>query len=472
MMNNRVMAITAALILGIPALGVAAPIVAPYSGPEAEQLVEGHTVFTVIERQIETNTTSEKFAAAVAVLVREYRRDTAQARFPGVLWFNDQYLVNPNNAYDDAAAYRYPCGGAIMAVERGNPDPRAQLAEVTANGGTISSPGASGNTNDYARIDVDDGSTGGTAGVFSDTLGSADGLGIVSGVTGAPVDYVESYLITDPNDHRWIIDKYQGYSRTTLSGSGPTSTTDYVWVVNTMGSPAFIPDDGDTTCNPFWDLLDTSQPTTGYAEGENNNNLTAADDVYNYNETMDANSPLRHCQFEDQTGTFDLPRADAPAKDRPCEGGGNQNPVRYYNGVLYFKFEDMTQFTTGNHGTLTHGPSSTDTDGCQVGTEWVCPGNDDDQEGNSHPFHPGGKTDTAGYPCPNYWTDVGPNAGNHGGSDTPGVNDCSFGHATVEIDIYFSPAGRPFEPLRRDFDIMDLEGSSAPFHGDDTAHAP
>ncbi|HET6403335.1 MAG TPA: hypothetical protein VFH78_01705, partial [Candidatus Thermoplasmatota archaeon] len=77
------------LVMAVPALGAATPIVVP---PVPEQLVEGHTVFTVIEIVAVTATNETRFAAAVAVLVREYQARNAAQRFPGVLWFNDQYL--------------------------------------------------------------------------------------------------------------------------------------------------------------------------------------------------------------------------------------------------------------------------------------------------------------------------------------------------------------------------------------------
>ena len=46
MFNNRMLAVAAVLALAVPALGAAAPMVVSTATPE--QLVEGHTVFTVI----------------------------------------------------------------------------------------------------------------------------------------------------------------------------------------------------------------------------------------------------------------------------------------------------------------------------------------------------------------------------------------------------------------------------------------
>lgn len=127
MFNNRMLAVAAVLAMAVPALGAATPIVVP---PVPEQLVEGHTVFTVIEIVAKTQTNETRFAAAVAVLVREYQQAARAQRFPGVLWFNDQYLVNPSAANNNFDAFRYPCGGAVMAVNAGDPDPRVVIARV------------------------------------------------------------------------------------------------------------------------------------------------------------------------------------------------------------------------------------------------------------------------------------------------------------------------------------------------------
>ncbi|HWH09142.1 MAG TPA: hypothetical protein VNX21_08070 [Candidatus Thermoplasmatota archaeon] len=146
-----------AVLMVVPALGAAAPIVQP---PEAETLVEGHTVFTVIE-QINRNANAvEEYGAAVAVLVREATQNSASYRFPGVLWFNDQYLVNPYSTANPDIDYRYPCTGAVLATNSGAGDPLAAFAALTPT-------------------------------------------------------YVESYTITDPNDRTWTVDRW------TDAGVGP-----------------------------------------------------------------------------------------------------------------------------------------------------------------------------------------------------------------------------------------------------------
>lgn len=355
MFNNRMLAVAAVLVMAVPALGAATPIVVP---PVPEQLVEGHTVFTVIEIVAATQTNEVRFAAAVAVLVREYQARNVAQRFPGVLWFNDQYLTNPYQDENDFARFRYPCGGAVMAVNAGDPDPRMVIARIGDHAAPPWGYGADGDVtvgdaeqtytnppwqkpypgtysygNDYAWVGVDPAS----GDVWSDSVvGTADGQGIVPTVAGiagfggpsGPYDYRESYLITDPNDHSWIIDVYDFYTRYgviagapvtgdevfgpsandgsanrhpgapatgTIGGSGQTAEygttgptyTWPVWVVNVLGSPVFIPDYGTTvlaagdgyigeSCVPFKDLIEeVLAPIDGALCGVNVPNLVS-----------------------------------------------------------------------------------------------------------------------------------------------------------------------------------------------------
>lgn len=461
MFNNRMLAVAAVLALAVPALGAAAPIVVP---PVPEQLVEGHTVFTVIEARIETNVTEERFAAAVAVLVREYQAERAQARFPGVLWFNDQYLVNPEQNRDAVEAFRYPCGGAVLAVNAGDPDPRMVVAKLK-DGGQEAAIGQDTNNgtwygganpnwygkddpsyNEYAWVGAD------TSGdVYSDTtLGSATHPVELAG-TGVGADYRESYLITDPNDHAWIIDVYDFYHRTGTGGAATQVYSSTVWAVNTMGSPVFIPDDGASNCLPFYDLTDdvfAAQKQALCGVGPIGVDQPAKDDpCMGYKEPSDNG----YC-YGGQSQAAEPVGCDRDAK-----------PLRKYNALLYFKLEDLT-----NAGaTRDHSPASTDTNGCQTGTEWTCPGGDDNQEGNSHPFHPDAPAHTEAEPCPVGFDPQNPT--NHGGSDTV-YADCTYGHATRNIDVYFSGAGRPFAPAVRTFDVLDLEGSQEAFHDHHSAY--
>ena len=518
-LTQRAFAIAAILLLALPAMGAATPIVVP---PVPEQLVEGHTVFTVIEILRATQTNETRFAAAVAVLVREYSANQRAERFPGVLWFNDQYLVNPVQDTMGAPSYRYPCGGAVLAVNAGDPDPRVVIARVSVSGTTLEGdvpdpvddetgdlsqglPGASATYGDdthtygstysnptpgtytygsnYTWIGADvgpstvnasDPSFAGDAALWSDS-----GVGTLMSQLGGPPpwDYRESYLITDPNDHSWIIDKYDFYTRDRIATSGGlTSETNHpypVWVVNMLGSPIFVPDGGDSlleNCTPFKDLLDTIvAPVTRASCGEG---LATPDTTPPFTDDpcMGYEEPSRngYC-YGGQT-----PDPASGCTDRDL------TPLRYYNALLYFKLEDLRIYDAPrDHSDPVGG---LDTNGCSEETyawgsppdEYPCPGGDDDAEGNSHPFHPNSPPHTEREPCLPAFS--GPNPTNHGGSTyvTPGdqVNEdgwyeitapCDYLHATRNIDLYFNGAGRPFPPILRNFNVVDTEGSAAPF---------
>ena len=458
MFNNRMLAVAAVLVLAVPVLGAAAPVVVPTATPE--QLVEGHTVFTVIEvtRGAEINGTT-RFAAAVAVLVREYTSENRNVRFPGVLWFNDQYLVNPESGEDGVVDYRYPCGGAVMAVNRGDPDPRVNLAGVgVTNGGETTWTTTGSAPHDSLNATVDPAAA--TVTASSDATVTAMGLAPL----GTTYTYKETYTITDPNDHMWVIDRYDGYRRTSASAQSAVVYQYPVWVVNIMGTPAFIPDDGSLSCTPFYD--GTLQQT---------NELSCS--------------------------TTAVPAFGLGGQDDPCAGYANPSrngycysgqaaadfgndcskaPMRLYNAVLYFKLEDLTD----EGAPRTHDTASTDTNGCQAGTEWTCPAGSDDAEGNSHPFHPttGGHAEAEA--CTSTSTAANPNPTNHGGSAgaTYGTDvggkygplPCDYTHATRDIDIYFSATGRPMRPAHVLLSVgggfYDPQGSEAPFQNYPTAY--
>ncbi|MEA3199264.1 MAG: hypothetical protein QOE90_692 [Thermoplasmata archaeon] len=499
MVNKRMIAVAAVLLLAVPAMGAAGTL---YLGPQPEQLVEGHTVFTVIEN-VGNNTTvtnQAQFAAAVAVLVRENTASNVQLnqRFPGVLWFNDQYLVNPTNSTQDAASghYRYPCGGAVLAVNQGDPDPRVVItnsaaASSTPVGGMISDPG-----NPYAWI----GSAPDSSTVLGATVGS---------------DYKASYLITDPNDHAWIIDKYQFYT-TDSPGTLQTKTYNYpVWVVNIGGGAVFLPDDGVVNCSPYVDSLDNAyntavgnappgpypdQPSTLYYNEDCAINHGVTDVPLNSINNPQADQPCAGAY--EPTNAADNGGASYCYDGNAYAGGSCQDktlyPVRQYNALLYFNLQDLYV----NGAPIQHGTANADTNGCQTGTEWACPNGDDNAEGNSHPFNPnygtgtgtgtsyttdGNSHNSASNPGSQAWTSQAcpawagsPSTLNHGGSDgavwnsTAGAYDdpsgCNMAHATKEISLYFDGKGRPFPPVNRCFSascggVQDTEGSSAPFAG-------
>lgn len=530
----RLLAVAAALLMLIPALGVATAIVLP---PVPEQLIEGHTVFTVIEMRSRTQTNETRFAAAVAVLVREYEEVKRTQRFPGVLWFNDQYLVDPLQRTVDFEAFRYPCGGAVLAVNAGDPDPRMVIARinsterfavdapdpvddvtgdpfVTLPGSQITrgddnetyadppfhqpAPGTYEYENDHAWID---------ANVTNVTVNASDpadptfegGRFHSDTVTGVAArrrgsvgaEYEESYQITDPNDHSWVIDKYQFYSRDAFSlaslASVPPNVTRSevyrypVWVVNMLGSPVFVPDTGyakrfdgefvGANCLPYKDLLDeTLAPLSAATCGRTSIPDTAP--PYTDDPCMGYQEPSRNgfC-YGGQNATDG------------CDRGSR--PLRLYNALLYFKLEDLYVW----NATRDHSDpfTSGDTNGCSeeipyrgppggpgAANDWPCPDGDDAREGNSHPFHP--TTPPHAHPAKCGSAFFGPNTANHGGSTYITPNDaavggwyqvtapCDFQHATRSIDIYFSGAGRPFPPPTRSNDVSENDGSAAPFH--------
>lgn len=597
MFNNRMLAVAAVLVMAVPALGAAAPIVVP---PVPEQLVEGHTVFTVIEiiSGEQTRTNETRFAAAVAVLVREYNnnaRVNAQ-RFPGVLWFNDQYLVNPEqgDGPGGGASFRYPCGGAVMAVNAGDPDPRMVIARVgtpgveadlpdgvddqtgdvdvdPASGATFGYDSATygpdqnkpypgtyyygypGNETDYAWIGVDGQNVNATnpsadpGRVYSDTVvgGTAGALDGNLFNLSAPWDYRESYLITDPNDHSWIIDKYEFYTRDSTSQqqnvdnlgtklledpapnsehspveNGGLLVTEYrypVWVVNMLGSPVFVPDNlplGDANnCSPYKDLVeqieeiaDATASSVGCVD-EDQDDATACTQVYPTGtlpnkETFACNTGATYSGAPAWTDDPCMGYQE-PSRNGFCYGGQaafdvdgdtdvdaddcanrEQFPLRQYNALLYFKLEDL--YVAGASRDHSDPVASGDTNGCSqeqytwgpnppfAGSDWPCPGGDDDAEGNSHPFHPGTPTHTEAEDCREEF--YGPNPTNHGGSTyiPAGMRasdsgwyevtaPCDYEHATRNIDVYYNGGGRPFVPIVRNFVITDIEGSSAPF---------
>ena len=437
------LALAAVLVLMVPALGAASPYLSvAVSGPTQEQLVEGHTVFTVIE----VNHTTEvggasRFAAAVAILVREAKRDDS-FRFPGVLWFNDQYLVGPSPARDEIQDFRYPCGGAVMAVNRGDPDPRAALARATVRtpaGTHGASPLSEGTAHD-PWVDASVNATGpapqanASTGVVSPALGT-DQTGI---------SYVESYQIMDPNDHNWLIDLYMAYYRVNLPRLAERTYEYPVWAVNVMGSPTFIPDDGVLDCTPFYDTAVT--PFLGQPAANVTKHVSC--------EHLGGGKPVGYYGVDDPCAGYAEPSRNGYCYGGQSAAGGGcgtaAKPLRLYNAVLFFKFEHLRVYGDDR----VHNASSNDTNGCHGSAEWACPGGDDDAEGNSHPFHP----------------DPAHKASDNGACGGAGEPECAMRHPTRDIDVYFSPAARPMRPLTPYYAVTDDQGSDAPFHDYDASY--
>ncbi len=463
----RALVIAVAAAIAVPGGTLASQIVLPGL---VEEVVEGHTVFALLEKARFTNVTRE--VAAVAVLIRE--RLVARENFKGVEWFNAQYLVSPY--VNDAPVTRFPCGGAVLAVNAGDPDPRTMLASydqsdqlqeffndpsdpydvlaqedasyenpdplVYEQSGDYTLLGLYHDREYDSPVAIDDaGTPGSTPGAFQPKANSwvdydeTANRVTTSTVTGV-LNYVESYLVTDPNDHAWIIDKYNGISTVSLDLSAPgsaaiTTSTFPVWAVNILGKPAFTPDDGIVSCTPFvddpWqqshvhrafitadaavcgvtsatplpDSCPSDAPGLGVdtdGDGFPVDGLDAKPPAIGYYEPTDpaTNGGATYCYDGNAPQGANVGRSPGTG----ClHGGAGLNPLRQYNAVLEFFLGPEDAYVTGS---AAH--AADETNGCEsagtynglygpvpkASTEWLCPLGDDSKEGNSHPFNPPG----------------------------------------------------------------------------------
>lgn len=392
-MTARATLLVLALAAGlfVPAIDASAPA----GWPAVETVVEGHTVFAVVhgagaKHQGYTGLPLLRAAPTPAPPVPKVEGLAGEGpsllveRHPGVRWFNDQFLTHPTVAATTRdgdgsvyAASRYasavavlalatdpdgitfpPCGGAVMLVNQADPDPRVALT-------------------DQARA------------------------------LGARFAYRDSSLVTDPNDHRWIIDRYE-------LRTGTHAST--VLVVN-IGGSAFRPDLGDA-CPARLDTPAARQPT-----------------------------PFGYC--------YDGQSSYCEAFDGAHPPGGYR--ARAYNAL----FHVPQSLLTVPHIPSSHAPGSEHlTNGCHTGSEWECPWGDDALEGHSHPFRVSAPPRTTAASCPIGFAPESP--ANHGGSTrTDAV--CDDHHATFGVDVYFSGTTRPLEPAVRSFALLDTAGSDAPW---------
>jgi len=400
--SRRGIMTVAVIGLVIMAPGLAFAQVYSELGVQTEQVVEGHNVYTVMQAVVNRNITG------VTVLAREI------VMAQGKLWFNDQYLLRPDQVQatlnttnsglvecgykmnnTQYGCVRYPCGGAVAAVQAGHPSPGAAAKRT---------------------------------------------------------EYIESYYVTDPNDHTFIVDKYRKVAERNPNYQGrgedlekfftdrnlppPEQYTNkwFVWVANLRGSPVFVADDGNSNCNPFID-----NPSAGYYEPTNPGNNGGASYCYDGNPALFGETPGGGCAYDAYNSTFD--------KSTKVQ----YHNYRRYNAELVFYMEDFVSGFTPNYAKTTvkggklHGNASDDTNGCesQAGgakpwTEWYCPSGNDNKEGNSHPFNP---------------------------TDNGGGKLKDHAHDTAFVDLYWYGSSRPApEPAVRNYRIFDVEGSGAPFH--------
>ena len=318
----RTWIIPLAVLLVVSSFGAALPIAVP---PEPETLVEGHTVFTVIEQVNKGGTFDEEYGAAVAVLVREASKSADSFRFPGVLWFNDQYLVNPYTNDNVQPDFRFPCTGAVLAVNKGSPDPVAAFAAAT------------------------------------------------------PV-YNESYTITDPNDHTWTVDKwFDGTSPiwvvAILNNQAGIATADDgvtscapVDEGDALGLGVCPTGSGELGLQPLRCKDESYIGTNGNAVSYNALLYFVLEDLTVANTTKDHT-----------TGSADSTTdvSGCHPTDPMFAGGDDQSPAKLQ--------DDGTQPDSNNHLFLTGRDDSTATENRG---QFDCPADDDSKEGNSHPYNP------------------------------------------------------------------------------------
>ena len=441
MNTKKVIAAVVLALFTVPAFASAYTYSASDYPRATETLVEGHTVFAVIQAtlcigdygetteyvascsypgdsdfdvswDVRANVTVQRLGTAVAVLVRDRvkpytpppvapecsnNRDVVATLFyenPGVLWFNDQFLVGDdldvlevdvdanvdvcqkeaNIVFNDQdLVWRYPCGGWVFATQAGNPDPRSYIA------------------------------------LFN---------------------YQESYRIEDPNGYVWIIDKF---------GLGPTIGT----VVPYQDEMQDLGIDEDAPGYDYDDGADGDlRAVVGSYDGGQLGYYLAYYNLWTV--------PVMGLDTQDQgptSGANCAPYADTASHDETPYGDGGDDTTRLYNAVLFFFFEDLVSDVAG---VKVHGEGQADdgdTSGCQptaggYATEWECgAGRTDDMEGNSHPFNPNS-------------ADSGP----------------AHIHPTARVDLYFSnvAANSPAD-ADRVYAVYDTVGTAAPFHTHDPA---
>jgi hypothetical protein len=209
------------LVIALLAIALALPALTALPGapPADETLVEGHTVYALAQLDPEAgyvpHSLAEGFQATALLALPVGQGDAGH----GVRWFNDQDLLAPSvgSAPDDfhfAVAVlaresnwgdeHLPCTGAVLAVNAGAPDPRAALSP--------------------------------------------------DNYDGPQPTYVESYLVTDPNDHQWNVDKWRV--------PGPTGDyTAWTVAVNNYDAGYELPDNYADECPAITD--EAPAPTRG-----------------------------------------------------------------------------------------------------------------------------------------------------------------------------------------------------------------
>ncbi len=404
-MNTRklLIALVVALIM-VPTFGAATKWSKSNSVAQNEQVVEGHTVYTVFEK---TNQ-----AWAVAGLVREFEQR--------VLWFNDQYLVG------DVA--RYPCGGYVFAVPQGAPSPYANNPNHQyQHSYRVTDP------NDYVwEIDYY-------------TYGAAPRRAWVvpilnlnvndNGVDSCqPVVDVPPAGYLDPGLNEKCYSGGQ-YFDDAQQRCGPV-TPDCPGIESGYPDPATAPG----TTPP---VLTTPNGLTPVCDWPRLYNFLIVG-LWNLLGTYDGTKQYG-CSDADGDGITNCEDEElAPGVDNPDFGDDNEDK----NGCEEGPYRDAHEVQY----------DCIDEDGNPSGDPHSAADPADDNEGNSHAYNPtmcdnngdgvidGSDTDGDGFP-----------------DDSP-CWGALHEHQTARVDLYFHSTYRPTTPVSRNFVIDDNIGSTAPFH--------
>ncbi len=419
------------LLVALVVAAIAAPAMASAttfsSGPKNEQVVEGHTVFALIEKVNQ--------GWAIAGLVREIT--------PKVLWFNDQYLVGDED--------RYPCGGFVFAVPEGSQSPMSRgintFEPLTTEEYEYLESYRITDPNDFTwEIDL-----------YSFSYDHQTD-------PNSPLD-----LFNSANNLVWVV----SVLNTNIPDDGTSSCQPIVDAptagyldpgLNAMCySGGQYYDDGAQRCGPNTpDCAGIRQayPDTQDFDGDGVSGPAGGPVVQT---TPNALGPV--CDWP-RLYNFLLFGYWNDLSGRSSRGTDVRDGDNKEYGCSDANGDGVTDCTVGSPD---FGADNEDKNGCEEGPyapdtiQYDCVDDadsvdDDDNEGNSHAYNPTmcdnngdgvidlADTDFDGFP-----------------DDTPCWGELHT-HETARVDLYFSSTFRPDPPISPNYVINDLVGSAAPFH--------